>query len=622
MNSNTKKPHIKPSKINLISLPWALFNRPSIQLGALKAYIESRNPGISVVTSHPYLEVAAILGTDLYNWISCNPWVSEALYSPLVFPEMSASAEDLAQKYVRKSDPKIKYSFDYRFLVRKVQEHMRKWVKSCDWTQFSLIGFSVCFHQLFASLAAARAIKEIHPQATIVFGGSSCGADAGQSLLNIFNSIDYIIQGEGENGLLSLCEYISGVQTGPLPKNIIARQSDTKNDQLTQSPIAAQQLTALADLPVPNYDAYFSDQKKCFPHIPFIPVLPVEFSRGCWWNKCSFCNLNLQWCGYRYKKAEQMIHEVKTLAALHKCLDFTFVDNMLPPQEALHFFKMTGKVQADLNFFAEIRSEKSKKPLAEIFSTYRQGGLSTIQVGIEALSNSLLHKMQKGITVIENIATMRGAQENNLQLEGNLILQFPGSSKAEADKTLEILDYVFPYRPLAAASFFLGHDSPVHKDPLKFGIRAIVNHPNSYKLFPKEKLAQISLLVKDYRGDRQQQRKIWQPVLQKIHTWQRYHAQRHQDALQKPLLYYRDGDEFLLIRQELPDGKILHHRLQGASRQIYLHCTHITTDTELFAAFPHITPEKIILFLADLKEKKILFSEENKYLALAVHLRA
>jgi ribosomal peptide maturation radical SAM protein 1 len=621
LNSDTTTPHIIPSKINLISLPWALFNRPSIQLGTLKAYIESRNPEFLVETSHPYLEVAAILGPDLYHWISRNPWVSEALYAPLVFPEKAASAQDLAWKYVKKSDPEIQYSFDYKFLVGKIEGHLRKWVESCDWTQYSLIGFSVCFHQLFASLAAAGAIKEKHPQTTIVFGGSSCGAEAGQSLLNAFDCIDYIIQGEGESGLLNLCAYISGVHNSPLPGNIKDRKSDRNVTPKNQSPRDVNQLGSLADLPVPNYDAYFSKQKKWFPNTPFIPILPVEFSRGCWWNKCSFCNLNLQWCGYRHKNADQMIHEVKTLASRHKCLDFTFVDNMLPPQEARKFFKMTGEEQADYNFFAEIRSAKSKKPLAEIFAIYRQGGLSAIQVGIEALSNSLLRKMQKGVSVIENISTMRGSLENNLQLDGNLILQFPGSSQAEAAETLEILDYVFPYRPLAAATFFLGHDSPVYKYSKKFGIRSIVNHPNSYKLFPKTILAQINLLVKDYRGDRTQQRKIWQPVLQKVRTWQRYHARRKDDPLLKPLLYYRDGGNFLLIRQELPDGKILHHRLQGASRQIYLYCTHITTDVELFAAFPHITPEKILLFLTDLKKKKILFSEENKYLALAVHFR-
>jgi ribosomal peptide maturation radical SAM protein 1 len=602
-------------------MPWALFNRPSIQLGTLKAFLESKNDQLLVDTSHPYLEVASIIGPKLYHWISQNHWVSEALYSPLVFPDKASTAEILALKYARKADKKIKQTFHFKQITEKLENQLAKWVRNCDWSQYTIIGFSVCFHQLFASLAAARAIKNKYPQATIIWGGSSCGVNAGQSLLNAFPFIDHVIEGEGENQLLAFCEYISGSRANTMAEEIFTKSIGKQGNLQQNTHIIGSQLSSLGDLPVPDYNDYFADQKKWFSHAPFIPTLPIEFSRGCWWNKCSFCNLNLQWCGYRFKKSTQMLHEVKTLATRHSCLDFTFVDNMLPPKEALYFFKKTGEHLSDFNFFAEIRSATGDQPLADIFPIYRHGGLSTIQVGIEALSNSLLQKMHKGVSVIENIATMRGAQENSIRLEGNLILQFPGSSEVEVAETLETLDFVFPYSPLAIASFFLGHDSPIHKDHRKYGIKAIINHANNYKLFPKSILKKISLLVLDYRGDRLHQRKIWKPVLLKVHEWQQYHKERKQDALQKPLLYYRDGGDFLLIRQELHDRKVLHHRLKGMSRQIYLFCSNIRTDSELFEKFPTIQHKKILSFLADLKKKRILFSEKNKYLALAVHFR-
>lgn len=602
-------------------MPWALFNRPSIQLGTLKAFLASRCSELLVDTVHPYLEVASILGPDLYHWISQNPWVSEALYAPLLFPEQAAPAEALALKYVRKATPEIKRAFNYAAVTGCLEKHLEQWVKSCDWAQYKIIGFSVCFHQLFASLAAARAIKKSHPGARIVLGGSSCAADAGHSLLDVFPFIDYVIEGEGEQGLLALYQYISGPETTPLPENILSRQRGKGKPPQRKNHAATTQLVSLYDLPVPDYSDYFAAQKKWFSHTPFIPVLPIEFSRGCWWNRCVFCNLNLQWCGYRHKKAAQMLHEVKTLAARHSCLDFAFVDNMLPPAEDLQFFQMSAKQPADFNFFAEIRSVKSKKQLPDIFASYRHGGLTTVQVGIEALSGSLLQKMQKGTTVIENIATMRGAQENSLQLEGNLIVEFPGSTPAEVAETLAVLDYVFPYRPLAVAAFFLGYASPVHRDPQKYNIRAIVNHPNNSKLFPKSILPRVHLLVKDYRGGRAYQRKIWKPVVRKIRKWQLYHAERKQDALQQPLLSFRDGGAFLLIRQELPDGKILHHRLQGTSRLLYLFCLVVRTEKEIREKFPAVQPRKIMSFLADLQKKRVLFSEKNKYLALAAHIR-
>jgi hypothetical protein len=372
-------------------------------------------------------------------------------------------------------------------------------------------------------------------------------------------------------------------------------------------------------LPVPDYDDYFSDQKKWFPAKPFIPVLPVEFSRGCWWNKCTFCNLNLQWCGYRYKKASQMIDEVTTLSTRYGCLDFTFTDNMIPPQESLHLFTQISELHTDFSFFAEIRSIGEEKSIDDIFSLYRRGGLSTIQVGIESLSNSLLRRMQKGVSVIENIATMRAAQEHSLALEGNLIIQFPGSTQSEVDKTLKNLDYVFSYSPLSSAAFFLGHNSPVYIAPEKFGIKTIVDHANNTKIFPKETLKKLQLIVRDYRGDRTYQKKIWKPVLSKIQKWQKFHEKRKKSAQHKPLLYYRDGGDFLLMRQELINGTVLNHRLKGTSRQIYLFCTQIRTEKELSVKFPTISQQKILTFLADLKKKRLVFSDKNRHLSLAVH---
>ena len=601
-------------------MPWPLFNRPSIQLGTLKAYLESRTNWLKIDTKHPYLEVASIIGTVLYHWISQNAWVSESLYAPLVFPEQKKFSAKLATNYMDTAGARITGLFNFNQIHGKIKSQLEDWVNCCDWSQYKIIGFSVCFNQLLASLAAASLIKKKFPHVKIVFGGSSCASAAGKSILDVFDFIDFVIQGEGESGLLELCEYISGRRNN-LPQNVISAETSKLQHFNLIDPVDNKQLPALDALPVPDYNDYFSDQTKWFPDKPFIPVLPVEFSRGCWWNKCTFCNLNLQWCGYRYKKASQMIDEIRTLSTRYGCLDFTFTDNMIPPQESLHFFSQTAESHSDFSFFAEIRSVGEKKSIDDIFSVYRRGGLSTIQVGIESLSNSLLRRMEKGISVIENIATMRAAQEHSLELEGNLIIQFPGSTQSEVDETMENLDYVFSYNPLAIATFFLGHDSPVYLSPGKFGIKAIVNHANNRKLFPKKMLEKLNIIVRDYRGDRLYQRKLWAPVISKIKEWQKYHKKRTKSVLYKPLLYYSDGDDFLLIRQELINGTVLNHRLKGTSREIYLYCTQIRTDKELYERFPAVSQQKILAFLNDLKKKRLTFSDQSKYLSLAVHNR-
>jgi ribosomal peptide maturation radical SAM protein 1 len=601
-------------------MPWALFNRPSIQLGTLKSYIAAHTNWLTADTTHPFLEVASKLGTELYHWISQNPWVSEALYAPILFPEKAADAEELATRYVKKADKKIQKKFHFTTVTQLLADHLKDWSMRNNWQQYSLVGFSVCFSQLLASLAAAKFIKALYPQAVIVLGGSSCAAEAGRSILKTFEYIDYVIEGEGETALLELCEFVTGHRCS-ISRSILSSPYNLKHTTLVSNTSSDTQLPSLDSLPVPIYDDYFTDQKKWFSAKPFIPVIPVEFSRGCWWNKCSFCNLNLQWCGYRHKRAAQMVHEIATLAARHDCLDFTFADNMLPPQESLQFFTMTAKLPSDFSFFAEIRVSGMKKSTGHTFTLFRKGGLSTLQVGIEALSNRLLQKMRKGNSVIENIATMRCALENSLELQGNLIIHFPGSSPEDVMESLENLDFVFPFPPLTLASFFLGLDSPVFQNPAVYGIKSIINHGNNSRLFPSDVLRNLMLLVQDYRGDRMQQRKIWKPVIQKVRIWQNYHAQRKTSGLTRPLLFFRDGGNFLLIRQELADGTVLHHRLRNSSRQIYLFCTQVRTATEIIAEFPALPRQKIFSFLADLKKKLLIFSDNDKFLSLAVHYR-
>ena len=67
-------------------MPWSIFNRPSIQLGALKSYVE-RETTYKVDTYHPYLHLAKAITTKLYGRIGLSGWAGEALFAPLLFPE-------------------------------------------------------------------------------------------------------------------------------------------------------------------------------------------------------------------------------------------------------------------------------------------------------------------------------------------------------------------------------------------------------------------------------------------------------------------------------------------------------------------------------------------------------
>ncbi len=590
-----------PLRVALVSMPWAIFNRPSIQLGSLKSYVE-RETTCTVDNYHPYLLTARVTGTDTYNEIGLSGWGGEALFAPLLFPEKREDARNLFRESLK---GKIAPLPDFDHLVAGIEQSFMRWLTEIDLQQYSLIGFSVCFSQLFPSLYLAKQIKKQFADIPLVFGGSSCSGPLGESLIHNFPEIDYLIDGEGEGSLVDLCHFLEG-RSRTLPKRIAAQQP---------TPHADVPLTKLDvnNLPIPDYSPYFKEIQQIIPTLPFIPVLPVEFSRGCWWNKCTFCNLNLQWQNYRFKQGNRMVEETLHLAKSHESLHFTFTDNALPPKEADQFFNALSENHCDFDFFAEIRGITDP----EMLQRYNQGGLRTVQVGIEALSSSLLKKMAKGSTVIDNIAVMKMCSGCSIQLEGNLITDFPATTQQEIAETLTNLDFVLPFAPLQGATFFLGYGSPIYDQPGDFSIQAILPHPKNRKLFPEMHLKSLKMLINSYRGDRQLQHNLWQPVKQRISKWQDFHRKRT-DKQQHPL-HYRDGSTFLIIRQELQSGSPLLHRLRGLSRNIYLFCESPVKIEDILTAFPRVTEKALTKFLDEMCSKRLMFQENDRALSLAIH---
>ena len=586
-------------KVALISMPWPIFSRPSVQLGVLKGYLQRVWPELSVTNFHPYLRVAEALGYDLYQKLSDTSWLAEGVSAAVLFPERRSSIKEFVSRLLKEA----RWSFPFEEVVLSVEETLQKYLSQIDWSSFNAVGFSVCLNQLCTSLWGARWLKSRYPQLPIIFGGSSCAGEMGKSLLSVFPFVDYVINGEGERPLKELLAFL--IKGEPFPEKGVFYRAEGKvlGGGLNQLPSE--------EIPSPLYEDYLREVMSLPPEKRFFPLITLEASRGCWWFKCRFCNLNLQWKGFRPKPLPQVLKEIRAHAKAG-FLDFAFMDNCLPVEASRRLFEELAKDGVDYRFFAELRAVYKR----EDYLRFRKGGLTWVQIGIEALSSSLLKRLQKGTTAIDNIAAMRHCEEAGLVLEGNLILEFPGSTPEEVAETLIHLDYVFPFRPLSAVSFWLGYESPVFKNPRQFGLKAIYPDPRYRKLFPKSVLEKWVPLAWGYRGDRMFQRKLWRPVREKMVRWQEAYSSLRKEK--GPLLTYREGPGFLLLRQVLPNGKVLHHRLSGPSRDIYLFLTDIRTWDEIKARFSRLPEEKIWTFLGDLREKKLVFREGEKLVALAI----
>jgi hypothetical protein len=125
-------------------------------------------------------------------------------------------------------------------------------------------------------------------------------------------------------------------------------------------------------------------------------------------------------------------------------------------------------------------------------------------------------------------------------------------------------------------------------------------------------------MIQAYRGDLGYQRKIWQPVKQKVAAWHKIYAELHQGPSRSPVLTLRDGGNFLIIRQRRVNIEPLDHRLTGTSRLIYLYCSQHRSLKKIRGHFPAFSEDKIVAFLKMMVDKKLMFEENDRYLSLAM----
>jgi len=604
------------SRIALISAPWPLFDRPSIQLGALKAFVERGLPDVRVDTFHLYLRIAQAIGYPFYHVLSERSWLAEAPYAGLLYPDRM---EWVARYWNRRSrsHPRLK-STDFEGLCRRIGAASSEIVEAVAWGRYLLVGFSICLAQLTSSLYFIREIRRRVPQVRIVVGGSACAGVLGESLVGAISEIDYVIQGEGELPLLQLTEAIRDcpdrTELPDIP-GLVQRSSPPAEERRHQVP-------GLDELPIPDYADYFRDLAASGPQYAFLPKLPMEMSRGCWWNRgsngCAFCNLNLQWQGYRAKSSARMVREIETLVTRHQVLSASFMDNLLPAKGLEERFEDIRDLGLDLRLFSEIRA-RTPRPVLEAMAS---AGMKEVQVGIEALSTRLLTRLNKGTTAMDNLEMMKHCESPDLpDLTGNLILGFPSSDSLDVAETLDHLNFAFPFRPLKGIDLWLGYGSPLWRDPGRFGVRIRGNHRDYRHLFPPEELKRLRLMMLGYHGGVRQQRRMWAPVRTKLAEWRAYYDRMHQAPGFEPILSYRDGRTFMVIYERRLDDEPMTHRLKGTSRSIYLFCETQRSMAEIVDRFPGFGEDRIRTFLRMMADKRLMFREGERYLALAVPQR-
>jgi|CXWL01.1.fsa_nt_gi hypothetical protein len=335
--------------------------------------------------------------------------------------------------------------------------------------QPDLIGISItATSQIVPGLTLCRLIKEAAPGVHVTIGGSIFTrlVDNLRRCPWLFDLADDFVVFEGETALLELVNQMSGRREFQKVPNLIFRQ----NGKITvNQPFYSENINAL---PAPNYDGFPLDK-----YLSPKTVLPVQFSRGCYYKDCAFCALTLDHQNFRQKEPAKTVAELELLSSKYQTPYFFFTDECFALSPTKRLCQSLVDKQLNLKWTCEMRFEKNLS--RELLTLMRDAGCLKIVFGLESFNQRVMDFMKKGIAQ-ENVRRItQDCLDLGIAIHCYVIVGFPTETEAEAMDTANFIvdnerlhsSYGFSCQPCL---FDLEKEAPIMSDPGSYGIRRIM----------------------------------------------------------------------------------------------------------------------------------------------------
>ncbi len=306
--------------VALVSMPTLSARFPSFQLGLLKPTLE--RAGIPAQTFSLFMYFGTQVGWHINEALAdvypCM--VGEWIWARAAFGDF---ADD--DGYFRIYGPSLRAICEQAGCtvddLRRVRDEVvpafiEFCLESIDWRRFGLIGFSVCFQQMLASVALARALKERHPDIPIIMGGAGFEDDIAEEIMRGCPQVDYVHCGDAEETFPQMVRRLYADESMRGLPGLMWRDGAEVvfNGR-------APNLKDMNHTPAPEFDEYFYARREggyeTYTGAQEV-LLPIETARGCWWgvkNHCTFCGLNRAGMEFRAKDAGQVTRTTRNVVA-------------------------------------------------------------------------------------------------------------------------------------------------------------------------------------------------------------------------------------------------------------------------------------------------------------------
>ena len=339
-----------------------------------------------------------------------------------------------------------------------------------------VVAFTVPFPgNVYGAFRMAQTIREISPDSTLILGGGWVNTEL-RSLRDprVFDYFDYVTLDDGERPLLNLLTKLSGraatlVRTYVRSDGDVVLQNDPTQRDFPQS-----------DTGIPTYDGLPLDR-----YVSLMEMLnpmhrlwsdgrwnKITLAHGCYWKKCSFCDVSLDYIG-RYDKpgTDLIIRRIRSLIAETGETGFHLVDEAAPPAGLRALAKQLIAEKLTITWWGNIRFERTFTP--ELCRLLAQAGCVAVSGGLEVASDRLLELMKKGVTVEQVARVTRAFTDAGVMVHAYLMYGFPTETVQDTVDALERVRQLFAAGCIHSAywhRFVATAHSPIGLHPESYGI--------------------------------------------------------------------------------------------------------------------------------------------------------
>ena len=350
-------------------------------------------------------------------------------------------------------------------VYRDVFEHLVKPVIEKE--QPDVIGISIVLQQqMFSSMTFCALIKQHFPHIHVTIGGNTVTRLRDvlpQSPL--FQYFDSAVAYEGETAFVQLVSAVGAKQNlDDVPNTIYKDESGVHISPTSYS-------EDMASLPPPDFDGLPLEKY-------FVPtkVLPYLATRGCYWGRCEFCDHGEGYtAGYRTKKIQDIIEEIRYLKNKYGAKHFHFTDESYPPALFRKLSRGLIDSKMDIIWTTHMRFEKSLLD-SQVWQDAYVSGCRYLHFGYESGNERVLKLMDKATTT--EIITQHLQMSADVGIWNHCMgfFGFPGETKEEAWSSVQFLEANKEHvHSLGFGTFDLSKHTPVAKDPERWGVTVYKN---------------------------------------------------------------------------------------------------------------------------------------------------